>query len=306
MDAKRLNEIISNGIERFINEELSISKALETAVNNAEKEILYKFSSKESVRIIKDSVNVDGERFTIQNVYLLTSLYFGENALIPCTVHIIDFPTENVYDNVWDCYSLNGNYNKAENRIYVAVNAIAGQVNKMLLRNLLFHEGEHAYQYLMTVNKTKNSNIYNKAAKIVKGKDKEHSIPEFIAIASLLYYYNKLELDAKVNELYGELTENGLNIKNTNFYNDKSYYDEIRSNVLSVIDDGVYDFALKYFGITKESLLRTIENGEKYLIKKIRKCYQRAYNEMKVNESRKKRNIETILNKVKPIPLKYN
>lgn len=303
---KKLNKIISDEINRFINEELSISNALESAVNNAEKEILQKFVSKESVNIIKDAVNVNGERYAIQNVYMYASLYFGENMFVPCTVAIIDFPDEKVFDSTWDSYNFCGNYNKNEGVIYITINSIAGQVNKLLLRHLLFHEGEHAYQHLMAKKDSKNSDVYEKATKIVKHRDKEHNTLEFNNVASLLYYYSKMELDAHVNELYGEISNNGLDIKHTFFYQEKKLYDEIMEKVLSTIDNGQYDIVLKYFGISKDKFKIYIEAGEKYLIKKLRKCYQKAYNEMKVNENYKRKNIQSIINRVKPILFNNN
>jgi len=153
-------------------------------------------------------------------------------------------------------------------------------INKEFLYNTLFHESEHAYQFLRN-NKELHSaeSAYNKAVKVLENNNNECYSDKLVMIARLLYYFNKTEVEANVNGLYGELVHNGCSLNDTNFKANFDLHIDLFKKFVETYNKNDFSEAFLYFNTNYNKLFRFIKKQEKYIIYRVRKVYQKAFND---------------------------
>ena len=264
-------KIIKEVIDNFINEELSVSEYLIKGVSYASKRIYSKFKENYG-----NEGEIDGHLLT----RFIDFISFGEYGKIDCNVSVIDFKDKEEMLASFEKYDFGGETDQINYRINIKLLSLNGELDKQFLYNTLYHEAEHTLQFLKKNGGLYNSlSSYNKAVKILNGNDEVHSSEEYVMIANLLYFYNKLEIEANVNGLYGELINNGCKLNETNFSVNLNGARNVFKKFIEKYDDSVFSETMKYFGITYGKLLSFIKRQEDYLKYRVRKVYQKAWND---------------------------
>ena len=282
-----ISEIVNECLYNFLNEELSISSDVENYVNDII-DGLVSLNKNDGFSFFKEYTMLDGNnrelcKYREKVFWVKGEIYNGIS--LPCRITVLDFDSEDDAYNFCENASEwnNNHFDQSSLDISVVVNGVNGAINMLLLKNLVYHEAEHAYQYFRKFGSLcGDKSIYSKAKAIVQGKDKIHNSNEFGLIAHLLYYLNSREIDSNVNGLYGELLLTN-NIQVTNFNQE---YETMKNEFKQFLETcKTYDFnkELSYFGFNINSFVRFINNQQKYLRKKIRKVVARTT----VNETRK-------------------
>lgn len=259
---------IYNSINDLIKEELSVSENLIKGVSACTERIMNQFE-----RLYGNSGEIDGNVVTT----FKDIISFGEYGEIECYVTVIDFPSKERMISSFKNYTFGGETDQLNYKINITVMAHEKEINKEFLHNVIYHESEHAYQFLRNRKELHGSmSVYHKAVNIISGNDGEHTSDEFLTVARLLYYFNKVEVEANVNGLYGELVNNGCKLFETNFKLNFDMHLELFNEFVKNYTKEKYSIVFSYFGITYKKFVTFVLRQEKYIIYRIRKVYQKA------------------------------
>ena len=284
---KIINEVVDN----FINEELSVSEKLIKGASYATEHI-----SKDFARNYGNGGDVDGQIIT--NIKTLIS--FEEFGSVECYVSVINFDSKEEIQELFEKYNFGGETDQLNYRINITTMSIEEKIDKLFLYSTIYHEAEHAFQFLRKGGRLYNTtSSYNKAINVLNGKDVQHSSDEYVMVANLLYFYNKLEIEGNMNGLYGELIENGCNLNETNFKVNLDLYRNVFKDFINKYEKDIFDETLKYFGITYGKLISFVERQEEYITYRTRKIYQKAWIDLgkTVKENKKISPLGIYLNK---------
>lgn len=267
---KYLN-IIRESIDKLIKEELSVSENLIKGVSSCTERIIERFA---------DYYGNEGELNGNIATKFIDSINFGEYGSIDCYITIIDFPSKEEMVNGFKMYGFGGEVDQINYRINLSIMSVHKGINKEFLYNTLFHESEHAYQFLRN-NKELHSveSAYNKAVKVLENKNNEFYSDKLVMIARLLYYFNKAEVEANVNGLYGELVHNGCKLSETNFKVNFDLHIDLFKKFVETYNKNDFSEAFLYFNTNYNKLFRFVKKQEKYIIYRVRKVYQKAFND---------------------------
>ena len=286
------NRIIHESIGYCINEELSVADAVTKYVNDIVSQI--EESNKKNRFVFFDKHVIIDKASSVTCEYR-EKVFWGKSRIydtieLPCKVVVLDFDdvttaTEEVIKS--ELWGIN-NFDQYSLDITVTINGVNGKLNMVLLRHLVYHEAEHAYQYFRKFGKLFNSDSkYAKAMQIVKGSDRYHTSDAFRLIASLMYYYNAREVDANVNALYGELSHNQVNsIEGTNFYQEYRTHEEELERFIENFSEMNLIKELTYFGVTLNIFIKWLVNQRKYMARKISHVVKKAKKEGNIIEMR--------------------
>jgi len=267
-----IKKFIKEVIDNFINEELSISEYIIKGVTNSTKRLITKYEA------------MYGNGGTIDNYYVTNikdTVSFGEFGCIDCYVTIIDFPSKIEMKEGFKKYDFGGETDQVNYRINITIMSLNREIDENFLYNTLYHESEHVYQFLRNGRGLHNSlSAYNKAVRIIDGRDQEHSSEEYKMVANLIYYFNKTEIEANVNGLYGELIHNGCDINETNFKTNFDAYRGILKDLINSYDDGKFLNIFSYFNTSYGKLISFVKRQEEYIMYRTRKVYQKAWNDL--------------------------
>ena len=276
---KYLN-IIRESIDKLIKEELSVSENLIKGVSSCTERIIKRFV---------DYYGNEGELNGNVITKFIDSINFGEYGSIDCYITIIDFPSKEEMVNGFKMYGFGGEVDQINYRINISIMSVHKGINKEFLYNTLFHESEHAYQFLRN-NKELHSveSAYNKAVKVLENGNNEYFSDELVTIARLLYYFSKTEIEANINGLYGELVHNGCKLSETNFKVNFDLHIDLFKKFVETYNKNDFSEAFLYFNTTYNKLFRFVKKQEKYIIYRVRKVYQKAFNDSNnvINENK--------------------
>lgn len=269
-EMKYLN-IIRESIDKLIKEELSVSENLIKGVSSCTERIIKRFD---------DYYGNEGELNGNIVTKFIDSINFGEYGSIDCYITIIDFPSKEEMVNGFKMYGFGGEVDQINYRINISIMSVHKGINKEFLYNTLFHESEHAYQFLRN-NKELHSveSAYNKAVKVLENNNNERYSDELVMIARLLYYFNKAEVEANVNGLYGELVHNGCKLNETNFKINFDLHIDLFKKFVETYNKNGFSEAFLYFNTNYNKLFHFVKKQEKYIIYRVRKVYQKAFND---------------------------
>lgn len=296
---KSINIILKEVIDNFIKEELSINNELENAVEDAAIKILEKYRNNDIIDERTISIMYKDTIYSIPLVTLLYEIELKPIGKIPCEISIYNIKDNDVFDKIYTELDFRNDFNINNNRIEITAYSINGGINYLMLRNLIYHECEHALQYFMSGGTVKTNDSYIKAKNIIQGKDNFHSSKHYNDVAWLIYYYQKSEIDANINGLYGEMmTDKSIEFKNTNFNQTNIELNGIFDNFIKNIENDDLNNVLQYFGFNKKKFVNYILKQQKYLSVKTKRVLWLVRNKkMSINEG-----IKTIKNKLKHKP----
>lgn len=264
-------KVINEVINKLISEELSVSEYLIRGVKSSYKRIINKFGE-----FYGNGGKIDGKVFTnIQD-----TVSFGEYGSVDCYVTIIDFDSKKDMKEYFNIYDFGGETDQVNYRINLVIMSLNKEINDGFLYNTLYHEAEHSYQFLRNGKELHSVlSAYEKAVRILDGRDKEHNSNEFMMVSNLLYYYNKTEIEANINGLYGELIENGCKINETNFKVNLDLYENVFNEFVASYEDGKFKKVFSFFNITYNKLISFVKRQSEYITYRVRKVYQKALND---------------------------
>lgn len=275
MKEKRVNELIRQCLNEFINEELSISDDVNRYVESVCDDFLA-FNRNDEFFYYDECVlrqNPDTILCKYRKKTFVTSSEIFAGQRLSCVITLLDF--DNINDMIENYpktseYNQNG-FDEFNFKLSVSARGYNGYVDLKMLKHILFHEAEHAYQYCRSYGQILNNNVvYNKAKQIILGKDMHHTDFEYQIVADLLYYFDKREIDANVNGLYGELKLDG-NYKETMFRVTNDYYNNLFDKFIIYSSNIDFSTVLSYFGFSMTKFMNYIKAQQKYVESKIRK-----------------------------------
>ena len=285
----KINEIVRETIENFINEELSISDDVERYCDDICSQLMelnrndsYRFYEYRYLQKEVENGNVIHIPYIIKVFHVKSTLW--KNIEIPCKITVIDFESYDMmmkYATQVEEWGFN-KFNADMLDISFTVNGFDGRIDIQNLKSSLHHEAEHAYQLLRS-DKTKlmtSKTRYYKAMSVLKGKMDSVDIDmkkRFNMVAELIYYYHHVELDAKVNGLYSEL-KMGIPYLDTQFKAENDYKINIFHEVLDTYSPEYYDEVMAYFDIDFNSFVKFVYRQQRYLLKKAGKILIKAKN----------------------------
>lgn len=283
----KINEIIRETIENFINEELSISDDVERYCDDIYRQIMelnrnnsYRFHEYRYLQKEGENGNVIHIPYTVKVFYAKSTLY--NNIEVPCKITVLDFESYDLmvkYVTQVEEWGDN-KFNVDMLDISFTVNGFDGRIDISSLNSSLHHEAEHAYQLLRS-DKTKlmtSKTKYYKAISVSDAKIDSNDIDmkkRFNMVADLIYYYHHAELDAKVNGLYSEL-KLGIPYTDTQFKMANDNMINVFHEVLDTYSPKHYDEVMTYFGIDFNSFVKFIYRQQKYLLKKAGKVVMKV------------------------------
>ena len=286
---KNIEVILRETIENFINEELSINAEIVDVTNDIVSNVLTKYAKNEK-KYEAVNIVIDGIIYAVRRSYLATNINLLKENTLNVNVIIYDVFNEETFDKVWERLNLGGLSHG--HSINVNAYSINGKLNISFLKQVISHELEHFYQFFKS-EKELATITYKKASDIVLNKDIIHTNEMYKAVANIIYFLNKNEIDANIQGLFNELIANkdyaksiSANelLKHSTLYNE---YENIhKANVKKFMDNVNNENTqkiLNYFGFNINSFIKYIRSNEAYLNSKIRKAIQMTYN--KINEN---------------------
>ena len=267
-----IKKIIKEVVDNFINEELSISEYIIKGVTYSTNRLIEKYKE-----MYGNGGTIDD--YTVTNINDIVS--FGDFGSIDCYVTIIDFPSKIEMKEGFKKYEFGGETDQVNYRINMTIMSLNREIDDNFLYNTLYHESEHVYQFLRNGKGLHTTlSAYNKAVRIIDGRDTEHNSEEYKIVANLIYYFNKTEIEANVNGLYGELIHNGCDINETNFKVNFDAYKDILKDLINSYDDERFSNVFSYFNTTYGKLISFVKRQEEYIMYRTRKVYQKAWNDL--------------------------
>lgn len=265
-EGKILTEETRTELKKVINEELSINNEVEMLTHK----IYYSFFTNfNKINFSKIENGVSLGILLFKNVNI-----FGENYTVRFNCYNTN--DKDIYSQMikrYHCYNANTELNNKS--ITVNIGLFSGTKYKKF-EGLLQHEIEHVFQYtkrgkLNTYGRQSGGlKMYNKALEILNNSDK-HTKEEY-KCAFLVYFLSESEIDAFVNQLYGDLIEgDAFNEENIIAKSSAMEYYETSKKYLKEIDINnlFYKMALMSFG------LDTVQKQQwfiKYCNKAIKRC----------------------------------
>lgn len=277
----RISVILKEVIDNFINEELSINNKLEQAVEIASKEILAKYRNNDVIDEKKLSIicDYDGVTYSIPMITLVCDVNVEDLRKIHCIINIYKVQDEETIDKVYSELECGGKFNEYNGNIEITIYSVNDGINLQWLRHLMYHECEHSFQFEMSGKVLEPTNAYVKAKNIIQGKDVLHNSEMFNDVAWLVYYYNKLEMDANINSLYGEMmTDELIEYDDTNFNRDNLDIRTIFNKVIPNIDKEEVQDAIRYFEFTPSRFVKYVIKQMQYLNNKVKRVLWLARN----------------------------
>lgn len=300
-----IKRILREVIEDFINEEMSVNNDLEFGVENAVSEIIEKYRNTDIIDEKQVSLKYGNENmiYIIPIETLFCEIKINNICKLPCEINIYEFQDEETFNKLYSAIEFESNFNKRTKRMEINTYSIQKALNRLHLRNLIYHECEHSFQYFMSNETLIPNDNYMKVKNIIQGKDQYHNTELYVKIAWILYYYDKLEIDANINSLYGELmTDKSITLDSTNFNQNNAEIIKEFNDIIQYLGDEELHDVLKYFNFNERQFVKYITKQQKYIKEKTRKVVQRAIDKRKSLVE----NIEKITNTLRKKPIFFS
>lgn len=193
------------------------------------------------------------------------------------SINVVDFLSKEEIKANFEEQNIGGDFIATYNTIKLKLPSINGEIVDYMLRNSICHELEHAYQLAMA-RRYKSDKHYNIALDNLDNND-----PVLIAISRLIYFFNPMEIDAKMHELYLELkwTEynKALPIEERDYYIN-TFYNQLKS----IEKEKLNDVLSKFFSIDYETFFKKIDRNIKYFNSKAIRVYWKYIKDNDINE----------------------
>lgn len=240
------------------------------------------------------SWNQDRMGHTLWLTYKETNIVLDEepifNLYSNIHVKIYNFETVEQLRELWQDIQIGGNCDLNNKELSIISFALNGVINENYLHNILAHECKHIFhESLYSLSKIVG-NLYQKSLSIMEDPNADMKYPKMIKqLAYLIYYFDKVEIDANMESLYKELMHFGNGEKEnpqTNvlatFEASKVIYDEIyQSRFNKIFCQIVQDI----FGLTLKQILHYIQKRIYYFNAKIKRVVKRYRYDKKLKEN---------------------
>lgn len=272
----------------LIFEELTISDNVVGIGNNLMKNIV-------------DGINKDNGRYYTNYLSQVKTLFkehivnlkkpiFGNVKQIHTMVHF--FQSKDEVCQAWETFNFGGTFDMQNHTIYLVGYGINGKIQTDFISDLLYHELKHGYQESLYKSKDLPF-VYKVASNIIDGQI-QISNPFIKGISSLLYYFNRNEINANMESLYQYM----LNDKPSDLKHYKApilqefeYYQNLYEETLALdIDKQTLTTVYNLYGKTFKQLMRVVKYGIEYFNNKKRKVFAR-YHQNILSEMREKLNL---------------
>lgn len=294
---KNIKDIVSEVIDNFINEEMSVNNELEVAVNTLCDDIITKFNSIDEHSYSRTGVTLsNGTESLVSGCLFNTDLHFM-GIDFRCLVKIRIFWDEQTLTEFYQHFDIGSEFDQSHNFFKFTLFCIRGKgLDKQFMFDNVYHEVEHSLQY-MKIGDNTTKETYNLALMLMNGQIPNNvqgkirnaiynNINVTNLIATVYYFYYPLELDANINGLYGELVENGLNLHETNYWVNKTEAEKNVNDVLNYGENNEIKLIYKLFGFRNlNKFAKYIATQQNYLKHKEMKVMQRATNKLNLKES---------------------
>ena len=269
-------------------EEMSISNAVQTVANNVANELLkrlnnvngeYVYIRQLGKRVLRKFVLIEYSFPIFQYIDSISAeIYFGET---PEERNII---TQNI--------DYGGTFEMQDRTISVSCLGDGnGNVDIAFFKSVISHELKHAYQEMLYNNKSLPF-VFNKATNIINNP-KSIGDEDVYKISSLLYYFNRNEINSKMEEIYAYLkTEGFQTIKEINLIpaiREYIWYKRLFGQINDKRNNETLNEKIKQiYGRSLKELIKIINLGINYFKVKVRKVIGRYKLEQqtKINERR--------------------
>ena len=276
----RLTEIIKESVERFLNEELSISDDVIEAKNTII-DTVYDLYNRGVYRRYNTPIKEKDQLTLIDTVdfnMAISESIHNFSRLKEVEVIMYAFKDKNEMLKYYYALDIGGSSILSDGKIVVLTSIIGGEINRDQFEPILTHELEHFYQHSMSNGNISYNNAYAHAVEVIE-KPTVYSKLE-VVIAQLIYFFDKKEVDVKMHELEFDLSNVNGNLTATHIHKAKEV---IMSKCYSVFKDaGINDVenAVKAFGISYKEAFRMINRGIRYFETKEGKVLQRYINHL--------------------------
>lgn len=255
----------------------------------------------ELMKDIVNGINKDNGRYytnylsSIQTlfkeyIFKLKKPIFGNVQQIHTMIHF--FQSKDEVRQTWETFNFGGTFNMQNHTIYLVGYGIKNKIQTDFISGLLYHELKHVYQESLYKSKDLPF-VYKVASNIIDGQIQIDN-PFIKGISSLLYYFNRNEINANMESLYQYM----LNDKPSDLKHYKApilqefeYYQNLYEEILALdIDKQTLVTVYNLYGKTFKQLMRVVKYGIDYFNDKKRKVFAR-YHQNILSEMREKLNL---------------
>lgn len=269
-------------------EEMSISNAVQTVANNVANELLKRLNNingefvyirQLGKRVLRKFALIEYPFPIFQYIDSISAeIYFGET---PEERNII---SQNIdYGGVFEMQDRT-----------ISVSCLGdgnGNVDIAFFKSVISHELKHAYQEMLYNNKSLPF-VFNKATNIINNP-KSVEDEDVYEISRLLYYFNRNEINSKMEEFYAYLKTEGFQtlkeINSTPAILEYNWYKRLFIRINVKCDDLALNEKIKQiYGRSLKELINIINLGVNYFKVKVRKVIGRykLEQQVKINERR--------------------
>ena len=178
---------------------------------------------------------------------------------------VVNFENEEAFRKHFAYFNFGGQLNLDSNILTIVFFEINDEINHKFLNSTLYHEIHHMYQDMLYDNGTQISDLYKSAMKIINSDyHKRHSVE--YELASLIYFFDKKEIEANMESLYQELINDDGDTKRNNVLLDFERLKDIFSFYKSAnFDESLNKICEFYFNIPLKKLTNYVEKRIEYL-----------------------------------------
>lgn len=267
-----LNELsvlksVNDDMKTVISESYGISTEVENTVLKIKDEIIK--NSKEKNWIQQGKIKIKNGNFKYN--------IFGE--LININYNIINFITEENYDELWENFDFGAEYKANIKTISLTIGMFNGGYITSTFISSLQHELTHLYDNIKTNGHTipdKSKNLYKKIVGLLSSNNKIFS-EKVYELGWCLYYSFKSERMAFANSFYTIVKQDVNLINQTEEYNMLYLY----KRVLEYWNE--YKSCAQAFELTSQKCYNIINNGYKELVRALGRAYTKAKTDI-INE----------------------
>lgn len=205
------------------------------------------------------------------------------NILSQIEVTVSYFINVDDYRKYYDRFDFGGTFYLKDKLLTMNIFAINGVVNEKFFKSILSHEIHHVYQERLISLSTKVRELYQKALYIIGNESGfKNSIHQ---LANLIYFFDKVEIEANMESLYNELKATQGNVSKVNtlitFNNQRDLYNSYKDYFF---DEEFQTYVAEVFGISFKKIMNYLQRMIDYFEVKRNKVLAFYAYERKLNE----------------------
>lgn len=255
----------------------------------------------ELMKDIVNGINKDNGRYNTNYLSSIKTLFkehilklrtpiFKNVRQIHTMIHF--FQNKEEVRQAWETFNFGGTFSMQNHTIYLVGYGIKHKIQTDFLSGLLYHELKHVYQESLYKSKDLPF-VYKVASNIMDGQIQVTN-PLIKGISSLLYYFNRNEINANMESLYQYMLNDkpsDLKYYKTPVLQEFEYYQNLYEELMALdIDKQTLTTVYNLYVKTFKQLMRVVKYGIDYFNNKKRKVFAR-YHQNILSEMREKLNL---------------